>query len=68
MKTMKGKIMEYVERNDINGLAEFARAMVEDEIEERRKLLEDILEPCDEPSCDCCMQVREIINLIKPNE
>lgn len=44
MKTMKGKIMEYVERNDINGLAEFARAVVEDEIIEREKLLDYLLE------------------------
>lgn len=36
-KTVKGKIMEYVERNDIKGLASFACAMVEDEIMESHK-------------------------------
>jgi len=38
MKNTKTIIGEYLERNDVNGLAAFFRAYLEDEMEEREKL------------------------------
>ena len=34
-------------------------------IAERDEKLVEILEPCETPSCDCCMQVRDIITKLK---